>query len=79
MASTTRKLNFLIQEDVARDLEEMVPAGERSRLVNETLRRELLALKRRSLTDRLTVIREQGPVYEQAAIVRDLKRDRSRK
>lgn len=79
MAPATKKINFIIQDDVARDLEAMVPAGERSRLVNVALRRELLALKRRALTDRLTVIRQEGPVYEAAAIVRDLKRERSRK
>jgi hypothetical protein len=79
MATATRKLNFLIQADVARDLEEMVPAGERSRLVNEALRRELLSLKRRALSERLTVIREEGPVYRAADIVDDLKKDRSRR
>jgi hypothetical protein len=78
MAPTTRKLNFLIREDVVRDLEEMVPAGERSRLVNDVLRRELASLKRRALTERLTIIRERGPVYAPAAVVKDLRKDRSR-
>jgi hypothetical protein len=79
MAPTAKKINFIIQDDVLRDLEAMVPAGERSRLVNQALRRDLLALKRRALTDRLTVIRQEGPVYEPAAIVRDLRKERSRK
>ncbi len=79
MAYRTRKLNFLIQEDVARALEEMVPAGERSRLVNDVLRKELLTLKRRALTDRLSVIREKGPAYRTAEVVKDLKKDRLRK
>ena len=40
MPSTARKLNFLIEESVCRDLERLVPAGKRSRMVNEALRKE---------------------------------------
>jgi hypothetical protein len=41
MGRTSRKLNFLIEEGVCRDLEMLVPAGKRSKIVNEALRKEL--------------------------------------
>jgi hypothetical protein len=37
MPNIARKLNFLIEEGVCRDLERLVPAGKRSRMVNEAL------------------------------------------
>jgi hypothetical protein len=48
MPNTARKLNFLIEEGVCRDLERLVPAGKRSRMVNEALRKELERLRRKS-------------------------------
>ena len=41
MSSTARKLNFLIEEGICRDMERLVPAGKRSKLVNDALRKEL--------------------------------------
>jgi len=37
MPTSARKLNFMIRNEIARDLEALVPAGERSRTVNEAL------------------------------------------
>jgi hypothetical protein len=79
VASHVKKLNFIIQGDVARDLETLVPAGERSRMVNEALRKELLALKRRTLSRRLTEVRERGPIYGTDDLVNDLRRERNRR
>jgi hypothetical protein len=53
MSNTARKLNFLIEEGVCRDLESLVPAGKRSRLVNEALRKELELLRRKSAVEQL--------------------------
>jgi hypothetical protein len=53
MPSTARKLNFLIEEGVCRDLERLVPAGKRSRVVNEALRKELELLRRKSAVEQL--------------------------
>ncbi|MDP2645908.1 MAG: hypothetical protein Q8P24_13290 [Desulfobacterales bacterium] len=53
MPSTTKKMNFLIEECVCRDLERLVPAGKRSKVVNEALRKELELLRRKSAVERL--------------------------
>jgi hypothetical protein len=49
MSSTARKLNFLIEEGICSDMERLVPAGKRSRVVNEALRKELELLRRKSV------------------------------
>ncbi len=76
MAQASRKLNFLIRSDIARDLEAMVPPGERSRVVNEALARELTAIRRRGLTARLRDLRERSPLVGTREIVAALKKDR---
>ena len=53
MSNTTRKLNLLIEEGVCRDLERLVPAGKRSKVVNEALRKELELLRRKSAVEQL--------------------------
>ena len=76
MTQSARKLNFMIKGDVARELETLVPAGERSRVVNEALARELLAIRRRKLTDRLRTLRKKGPPIATEDIVAALRKDR---
>lgn len=78
MGDAARKLNFMIKGDVARELETLVPAGERSRVVNEALARELLAIRRRMITSRLRAAREKGPALGTEKIVATLRKDRSR-
>lgn len=78
MANAARKLNFMISEEVAEELEKLVPVGKRSRVVNEAIRKELERLRRESLTERLHVLREAGPLYKAAEIAADLRKDRSR-
>lgn len=79
MAGTARKLNFMIRDEIARDLEALVPPGERSRTVNEALAKELLAIRRRRITIRLRAAREKGPALGTEKIVASLRKDRSRK
>ena len=79
MANTARKLNFMIRDEIARDLEALVPPGERSRTVNEALAKELLAIRRRMITIRLRAAREKGPALGTEKIVASLRKDRSRK
>lgn len=79
MGDAARKLNFMIKSDIARDLEILVPAGERSRVVNEALARELLAIRRRAITSRLRAAREKGPVLGTEKIVAELRKDRARR
>lgn len=78
MANTARKLNFMIKDDIARELEALVPPGERSKIVNEALARELLSIRRRRLTEKLRVLRDSGPSLTTKEIVAMLKKDRRR-
>jgi hypothetical protein len=79
MAQTARKLNFMIAEDIARELEELVPLGKRSRVVSEAISKELAHIRRQRLTERLMSLRSQGPVIPEAEILASLKKDRARK
>jgi predicted metal-dependent phosphoesterase TrpH len=78
VAPTAKKLNFLIRDDIARELAELVPPGERSKVVNEALARELLAIRRRTITERLRAARERGPALGTEKIVASLRKDRER-
>uniref|UniRef100_A0A831ZZ98 Uncharacterized protein n=1 Tax=Desulfacinum infernum TaxID=35837 RepID=A0A831ZZ98_9BACT len=53
MATKTRKCNFSIDEDLCRALEELIPSGQRSRVVNEALRRELARIRRQQAVEKL--------------------------
>ena len=79
MAQAAKKLNFMIRNDIARELAELVPPGERSRVVNAALERELLAIRRRKLTERLRALREKSPPLSTEKIVSALRRDRERR
>ena len=61
MAESARKLNFMINQDVAKDLELLVPHGQRSKLVSEAIRKELIRYKRWKLTEKLLAIRGEAP------------------
>jgi len=76
MPTSARKLNFMIRDEIARDLEALVPAGERSRTVNDALAKELLFLRRRKLTERLRTLRKKGTAVATEEIVAALKKDR---
>lgn len=78
MPSAARKLNFMIREDVARELGELVPPGRRSKVVNDALAKELLSIRRKRLAERMLALREQGPSVSTRDIVAILKRDRKR-
>jgi hypothetical protein len=74
---TSRKLNFLIEETVWRDLETLVPAGKRSELVNEALRKELDAIRRRMAAEKLLSSSSAGKKFSNRQIVEGLAKDRS--
>jgi hypothetical protein len=77
MSGTARKLNFLIEEGVCRDLESLVPAGKRSRLVNEALRKELELLRRKSAVEQLLASSPRQGGYSHADIIESLTKDRA--
>jgi len=74
---TSRKLNFLIEEAVWRDLEMLVPAGKRSQLVNEALRKELDSIRRRMAAEKLLSSSSEGKKFSSRQIVERLAKDRS--
>jgi len=76
MPNTARKLNFLIEEGVCRDMERLVPAGKRSRVVNEALRKELELLRRQAAVEQLLASSPGQGGYSQTAILELLARDR---
>jgi hypothetical protein len=76
MPSTARKLNFLIEEGVCRDLERLVPAGKRSRMVNEALRKELELLRRKSAVEQLLASSSGQGGYSHSDILEFLAQDR---
>ena len=76
MGRTSRKINFLIDNDVAREMENLVPAGKRSKVVNEALRRELELIRRRSAVKELLEESNRGKKLSTAAIVAGLSADR---
>ena len=78
MTGTARKMNFMIRDEIARELETLVPAGERSRTVNDALAKELLAIRRRMITSRLRAARGKGLALGTEKIVAALRKDRGR-
>jgi hypothetical protein len=78
MPTSARKMNFMIRNEIVRDLEALVPAGERSRTVNDALAKELLAIRRRMITLRLRAARSKGLALGTEKIVAALRRDRGR-
>lgn len=78
MTPSAKKLNFMIRKELADELNELVPPGERSRVVNEALARELLSIKRRKLTAELRALRDRGPRVSTKDILTSLKKVRER-
>lgn len=76
MGQASRKINFLIEEDVAQEMESLIPTGKRSKVVNEALRKELELIKRKSAVDRILLESGQGRKMSTAAIVAGLSSDR---
>lgn len=78
MAQTARKLNFMIDNDVADELEKLIPAGRRSKVVTQAIARELTLQRRRSITERLLALRSQSPKMNAKKLRSELTEDRNR-
>ncbi len=72
------KLNVSLDEDVHEDLFKLVPARKRSQVINEALRRELLARKRELAAARIKQLRKRSATLRGDEIVSVLRKDRSR-
>jgi hypothetical protein len=77
MGRTSRKQNFLIEEDLYRDLEKLVPPGKRSQVINTALRKELELLRRKKAVEQLYALSEIGKTFSSQEIVEILSEDRS--
>ena len=79
MAQNSRKLNFMIDNDVADELEKYVPSGQRSRVVTQAILRELALQRRKSITHRLLALRLQAPKMNGKTLHSELAEDRKRR
>ena len=73
-----RKVNIVLDDDVKSDLDELVDAGLRSRVINDALRKELSLIRRRRLSDRLDAVRKKTKPVSTEEIVRLVRHDRGR-
>lgn len=78
MGSALKKMNFFVDKDVRKELDKLVPAGQKSRIINEALRRKLLMMKREKVTERLMELKSKGKKISSGEIGEALKRDRRR-
>lgn len=72
------KVNIVLDDDVKSELETLVEAGLRSRVINTALRKELTLIRRRELSDRLDRLRAKTKPVSTKEIVRLIRRDRGR-
>ena len=78
MSSTAKRINFLIEQSISRELAELVPTGKRSQVVNEALRKELELIRRKKAVSLLVNGTSQGKRLSTREIVSALQRDRSK-
>ena len=76
MGRTSKKLNFLIEEGLCRDLEMLVPAGKRSKVVNQALRKELESIRRKKAVEKLLGSPPSGIQFSNSEIIEGLSKDR---
>jgi hypothetical protein len=73
----SRRINIMIDEDTWRFLSR-VPAGERSRAMNEALRAWLTRRRRRDAVREMDSLREQLPPVSTEEVARWIREDRER-
>jgi len=72
------KVNIVLDDDVKTELESLVEAGLRSRVINSALRKELMLIRRRKLSENLDVLRAKTKPASTRELVRLIRRDRGR-
>ena len=78
MKSTAKKLNFVIEEEIRKELEILVPPGQRSRVVNQALRKELERIRKTQTIERLHHLRREGRQLSTQEIISTLREERLR-
>lgn len=72
------KMNVSLDEDIQRDLQQLIPARKRSLVINDALRKELLRRKRLTATERLLELRKRTARLSEKEILSILRSDRTR-
>jgi hypothetical protein len=76
MGRNAKKLNFIIEEDICRELESLIPAGKRSFVVNNALRKELETIRRKKSVEKLISLSSKGKRFTTSEIIEGLAKDR---
>ena len=72
------KVNIVLDDDVKAELEVLIESGLRSRVINNALRKELMQIRRRHLSDDLDALRRKTKPVSSEDIVRLIRHDRGR-
>ncbi|MGB3940185.1 MAG: hypothetical protein WBK96_01680 [Candidatus Manganitrophaceae bacterium] len=72
------KVNFIIEEGVQTDLVKMIPRRQRSKLVNEAIKKELRRIKRVEALSNLINLRKKTATRSSREIEKSLNEDRKR-
>lgn len=72
------KVNIVLDDDVKADLDRLVVSGMRSRVVNNALRREIQAIRRRKASEHLDALRASTRPISTTELVDRVRRDRGR-
>jgi len=68
----------MIDNDIADELEKLIPSGQRSKVVSQAIANELALQRRRNITSRLLELRMQMPNVTAEKLQSDLSEDRKR-
>jgi hypothetical protein len=72
------KVSIVLDDGIKLELDSLVEAGMRSRVINTALRKELTAIRRRRVSDKLDELRGKTKPVSTKEIVRRIRRDRGR-
>jgi predicted transcriptional regulator len=70
------KVNLVLDDEVKEALDDLIPAGERSRFANDALRAQLTLVRRRQAVEKLAALRRAGPHVSTGEILAALRESR---
>jgi hypothetical protein len=79
MVLAAKKLNFMIKNELVKELEDLVPPGKRSKVVNDAIMKELMAIRRQKMTEKLLTVKRKSIPLSSEEIVTALREDRGRR
>jgi hypothetical protein len=69
----------MIKNELVKELEDLVPPGKRSKVVNDAIMKELNVMRRQKLTEKLLAIKQKSPSLSAEEIVTALRENRGRR